>query len=101
MSATAEMRTTEDGGDLLFNRPALALLLGVPAAFIPDSGEITPELARSGRRRLKEYQAATGEANPFIGDVVTYYAVRQGVEVVGIAPDGRRTVLVQAKGSSE
>ena len=94
---TATYRNLSDRrDDVMMDRECIALLTGADVEDIPsaDALDWPAALLRNGRRRLKEYEAATGRSNPDIRDLLVHYAQRDGVELVRLVGEDMQTVLV-------
>ncbi|MGW6035294.1 hypothetical protein ACWFOS_16710 [Gordonia terrae] len=89
-------------GDYYFNDAATALLLGINVdtlrTLADDAGCRTPDelpddVIKSGRRRAKEFAAATGAEDPDVGAALIFYANREGVELIYEDAEGERFPL--------
>ncbi|MDS1115300.1 hypothetical protein RD149_16195 [Gordonia westfalica] len=106
MSETAVIKLEQDG-HYYFNDAASALLLGISVdtlrALANDAGcrepsELPESVIKNGRRRAKEFGAATGTEQPDIGEVLIHFARREGAELVYEDADGERFTLTSATG---
>ncbi|WP_160318038.1 MULTISPECIES: hypothetical protein [Gordonia] len=59
-----------------------ALLLGVDASDLAGGQKLSESAVRSGIRRRKEYEAATGNTEPDMLGVLSHYARREGVTLI-------------------
>jgi hypothetical protein len=82
--------------DVKMDRECIALLTGADVDDIPPGGvdALPAALLRNGRRRLKEYEAATGRSNPDVRDLLVHYAARDGVELVRLVGEDMHAVVV-------
>ncbi|WAC54273.1 hypothetical protein [Gordonia sp. SL306] len=99
MTDTAVFRIISDRrDDIAMDARCMALLTGAGVHDIPPSDDAMwpAALARNGRRRLKEYQAATGDRDADVRDLLIHYARREGVELVREIGSGTHVVVVPA-----
>lgn len=86
---------TAHNDDLLFSHEAIALLLGVPVDQIRQLGHVVTntadvpvELARSGKRRIREAYAAIGDDNDLCSAIEYWAAKDHGATVEFVFGEG-------------
>lgn len=101
MTETAVIKLETDG-QYFFNDAATALLLGINVETLrtlaAEAGCRTPDelpdgVIKSGRRRAKEFAAASGAEEPDVGEALIFYAKREGVELIYEDAEGERFTL--------
>ncbi|MGW6034702.1 hypothetical protein ACWFOS_13645 [Gordonia terrae] len=92
----------EADGEYYLNDVATALLLGISAETLrshaqTQGGRVAYDLpetvTQSGRRRVKEFGAATGTTEPDMGDALIHFANLEGVELIFEDATGERITL--------
>lgn len=86
--------------DVTMDARCLTLLTGADRKDLPDANprEWPAGLVRNARRRVREYEAATGRSDPDIRDLLEHYARREGVELVREVSGLRIVVVAQPTG---